>query len=99
MPIQESNQKEGASTPLGIPGGPQVELKVWVVQNTKYHYKHEHILISISFSRPDVSCSFYSLLCNYHSTGLSMSKSGVLGVQVYWNTRVYQDIRYYIPVM
>ena len=47
MPTQKSNMKEGASAVLGTPGGPQVEPKVWVVQCTQYHYKYEHILISL----------------------------------------------------
>jgi len=34
MFIQKSNRKEGASTPLRTPGGPQVEPEIWVVQHT-----------------------------------------------------------------
>jgi len=54
--------------------------------NTNYqscdHYKHNITPVSISFSHPDVSCPFYSLLDNYHCTGMSKSMSGVLWVYV-----------------
>ena len=52
----ECNRRKGAIAPLGTPGGPQVKPKVLVAQHTEYHYKHEHILISASFSRPNISC-------------------------------------------
>jgi len=61
----------GASTPHGTPGGPQVESKILVAQHFS-HFKQKHILMSISFSRPNVSCPFYyRLFYNYQFMGIS----------------------------
>ena len=46
------------------------------------HYKHNIIPVYISFSHPDVSYHFYSLLDNYQCTKMSRSMSGVLWAHV-----------------
>jgi len=52
-PLSRWNREEGSQHSPRSPGGPQVRPKVLVAQHT---CKHEHVLIAVSFPRPDVSC-------------------------------------------
>jgi len=77
-----------------------------------HHYKYNILPISISFSRPDVSCPFYSLLCNYQFIEISGAGQiqGVTRVHKYYrfsslyiiqdkrSLYIIQDNKYKIPV-